>query len=130
MYPTLFAIGGIEFHSHDVLIVLGGLLSLAVFTFGVRPDGITRRDIVLSLPLLLPLTFLCVYLSAVLLRALTVGWISFRVNFAYGTSSFGMDIPLIYVNLRRSLNQPMQEIVPDPVFLEFPEICKKDILWW
>jgi phosphatidylglycerol---prolipoprotein diacylglyceryl transferase len=90
MYPILFSLGSFEIRSHDALIALGALLAFALFVREARPLGVTRRDVWISLPLVVVLTFAGVYLSAVWIRSLGYGWADPATNLRYGTASFGM----------------------------------------
>lgn len=90
MYPILFSLGSFAIRSHDALIGVGALLAFALFVREARSLAVTRRDVLLSLPLVAGVTFLCVYLSGVWIRALSYGWTNPTTNLRYGTASFGM----------------------------------------
>ena len=90
MYPILFTLGPLDIHSHDALIALGVVVASLFFLKEARPAGLPWQDVMISLPLGLGVTFLCVYLSGIWIRYLTIGWVGLEVNGAYGTASFGM----------------------------------------
>ena len=95
MYPVLFAIGSLEFRSHDVMISLGAVLSFVLFLRVTRKKAIAIQDILCGIAIIFPITYLLIYLNGVLFRLLVSGWVNYRVSLAYDTASFGMVLGIL-----------------------------------
>ena len=58
MHPILLTIGPLEFRSHDVMVVLGAILSFVLFIRVTRKTAITPRDILSGIAIIFPITYL------------------------------------------------------------------------
>ena len=95
MHPILLTIGPLEFRSHDVMVVLGAILSFVLFIRVTRKTAITPRDILSGIAIIFPITYLLIYLNGVLFRLLVAGWVDYRVSLAFDTASFGMVLGIL-----------------------------------
>ena len=96
MYPILFTFGPIDFHSQTILFVLGALLGFYIFRQEARRAGITKRDILIGLAIVFPITYIVLYLNGAIFRLLRLGWINAEINLSPGTASFGLVLGVLF----------------------------------
>jgi phosphatidylglycerol:prolipoprotein diacylglycerol transferase len=95
MYPILFTVGSIHVHSQAILFVAGAMLGFYIFNQEAKRTGITKRDILVGLAIVFPLTYAILYLNGVIFRWLRLGWINTEINLSPGTASFGLVLGIL-----------------------------------
>jgi len=96
MYPILFTFGLIDFHSQTILFVLGALLGFYIFRQEAMRAGITKRDILIGLAIVFPITYFVLYLNGAIFRLLRLGWVNPEINLSPGTASFGLVLGVLF----------------------------------
>ena len=96
MYPILFNIGPLQVHSQIILHILAALLGFYIFQQEARRAGITKRDILIGLAIVFPITYVVLYLNGAIFRLLRLGWVNAEINLSPGTASFGLVLGVLF----------------------------------